>query len=199
MERRGSSDPHGPVGSAHGNAGALRHVPNALSLGRLACAVAFPFTPSSWWLGLVIAAGASDWLDGVIARRLRASSWIGGLLDGLSDKAFVIVALVQLAVHDLFAWWQIPLLLARDVSVGIGVAISALRRDAAAFRHMDSRLFGKLTTLVIFVLLVVRLAWPAGETAHDVLFTLAASSSAVAGVDYFLARHQRILDRPSSG
>jgi len=76
-----------------GELAGIRHVPNALSVLRLGFAVAFPFVPESWWIALVLAAGFSDWLDGWIARRFQATSWIGGLLDGVSDKAFVLSAL----------------------------------------------------------------------------------------------------------
>ena len=103
----------------------LRWLPNLLSGLRLACAIALPFAPRSLWLPLVFVAGASDWLDGWLARRLKATSWIGGLLDGVGDKAFVIAALVTFGRHGLFAWWQIPFLLLRDFSVASGVFVSA--------------------------------------------------------------------------
>ncbi len=172
---------------------AIRHVPNVLSSLRLVCAVAFPLAPRSWWLALVLTAAASDWLDGYLARRFHATSWIGGLLDGLSDKAFVVSALLTFAAHDLLSWWQIPFLLLRDFSVATGVTISAMRRDKDAFRHMDSRAFGKLTTVVIFALLVVLLVWPDAQGLHQTLYTAGAILSATAGGDYYVSRRRRIL------
>jgi len=73
--------------------------------------------------------------------------------------------------------------------------VSALRRDREAFRHMDSRLFGKLTTAAIFALLVVLLGWPDSTGARDALFWASVVLSAAAGVDYFRARHGRIIGR----
>jgi len=172
---------------------AVRHLPNVLSILRVLCAVAIPFAPRSWWLALVLTAAASDWLDGYLARRLHATSWVGGLLDGFSDKAFVVTTLVTFALHDLLAWWQIPFLLLRDVSVGMGVAVSAVRRDGDAFRYMDSRTFGKFTTVVIFALFATLLLWPEATGVHGTLYTAGAILSATAGGDYYLSRRRRIL------
>ena len=96
-------------------------------------------------------------------------------------------------MQGLIAWWQLPFLLLRDISVGTGVTISALRRDREAFRHMDSRTFGKLATVVIFGLLVALLLWPGLGGLHGGLYTLGAILSAVAGADYALARYKRIV------
>ena len=95
----------------------------------------------------------------------------------------------------LIAWWQVPLLLVRDAAVATGVSISALRGDRGSFRHMDSRTFGKLTTVMIFALLAGRLLWPALTSLHMVLFAISAVLSAAAGTDYSLARHRRTLGR----
>ena len=142
---------------------------------------------------MVVVAGISDWLDGALARRFQAESWLGGLLDGISDKAVVVTVLVTLCVHDVLLWWQLPFLLLRDLSVGTGVLVSALRRDREAFRHMDSRTFGKLTTAAIFALFVVLFLWPVATAAHGMLYTASAILSAVAGADYAVARHRRII------
>ena len=171
----------------------IRIVPNLLSGLRLACAFALPLAPRSWWITLILVAGVSDWLDGYIARRFDVTSWLGGLLDGFSDKAFCVTALVTFCVQGLLAWWQIPFLLLRDFSVAAGVTVSALRRDRDAFRHMDSRTFGKLATVVIFGLLVALLLWPDLGGLHGALYTLGAILSAVAGADYAVARHERII------
>ena len=173
----------------------IRHVPNVLSFGRLVCAVAFPLATRAWWLPLTLVAGASDWFDGYLARRFRVTSWVGGLLDGLSDKAFVVTALATMAAAGELSWYQVPFLLLRDFSVASGVTVSALRRDRDAFQNMDSRTFGKLTTVVIFGLLVAIQLWPESSTLHGVIYGAGVLLSAAAGVDYFLARHKRIMGR----
>ena len=112
----------------------LRLTPNALSILRLGLAGIFPLLEPRWWLAVVLLAGASDWLDGYLARRWRLTSWLGGILDGLADKLFVFSVLLTLANHgDLPAWW-IPVLLARDISVAGGMAIGVVRGNRQAIR-----------------------------------------------------------------
>ena len=173
----------------------LRALPNTLSLMRLGAALALPFTPREWWLALVLFAGISDSVDGWLARRFRASSWLGGLLDGFTDKAFVVSALVTFAAADLVEWWQIPPLLVRDACVAAGVVLTVLRRDADAFHNMESRAFGKLTTALIFVLLVALLLLPLERAAHATLYALSVLAGAIAGIDYARARLARVSGR----
>lgn len=178
---------------------ALRSLPNALSGLRLGCAIALPFSPPSAWLGLVLAAAASDWLDGWIARRLHATSWLGGLLDGFTDKAFVVTALVTFSAHGLFDPLLIPPLLVRDLSVAAGVGVSALRGDREAFRHMDSRTFGKLTTVLIFAWIVTVLVWPEARATNLALYLLCVLASVAAGVDYTVSRFRRVTGTEERG
>jgi len=160
----------------------VRFVPNALSLFRLMLAIGFAWLPSSWRLGAVIAAGLSDWADGVIARRCKVMSWQGGLLDAVADKAFTLAVLLTLVMDGAFAWWAMLVLLSRDFAVGFIAGYAGATRRWAAFKRMPSRWAGKLTTAMLFVLFVV---WLVGPTAAQmpVLVTTMALSVA-AGVDY---------------
>ena len=60
-------------------------------------------------------AGASDWLDGYLARRLQQFSRLGEVLDPLADRLYIAVTLVSLAVVALIPWWLVAVLVARDV------------------------------------------------------------------------------------
>ncbi len=172
---------------------ALRRLPNLLSGLRIVSALVLPFTPRSWWIGIVFFAAASDWLDGYMARRLHASSLLGAFLDSVSDKIFAITALVTFAAHGLIEWWQLPFLLLRDFCVGAYILSSVLRRDRQALHHMDSRAFGKLTTLLLFALLITLLLWPLARPLHGTLYSTAVIVGAAASVDYFRARRRRFL------
>ena len=166
--------------------GWLRQVPNALSGLRLLLAVAFPFLAPTGRLPTVLASGATDWLDGLIARRYGVQSTFGGLLDGIADKAFVVSVLLTLASAGVLGWWQVPLVLVRDAAVLCTALFFALRRDWAAFGRMSARWWGKLTTLLTFAFFVALLV-PGLEALRSPLFFAVAAVSLVAGVDY-LAR-----------
>lgn len=79
-------------------------VPNLLTLARLA---AVPLLALAWLLldrpladrvalALFLAAAATDFLDGFLARRLGQGSAFGRMLDPVADKAMVTVALAML-------------------------------------------------------------------------------------------------------
>ncbi len=173
--------------------GWIAAVPNALSTLRLLLAAAFPFLPPSWRLPVVVTGAFTDWLDGFVARRYHAQSTIGGLLDGIADKAFALSVLVTLAAAGVIAPWQVGLVVLRDVVVA-GIALYVARRgDWSAFHRMPSRLAGKVTTALLFVWLIAVLI-PLPEAGTFSLFVLCAVTSLVAAVDY-VTQFARALKR----
>jgi CDP-diacylglycerol--glycerol-3-phosphate 3-phosphatidyltransferase len=96
-------------------------LPNQLTILRLALVIVFVAARESGIpLGATIAAMAfalavlSDYLDGVLARRLQCETDFGRLMDPLADKVLIAAALVLLAwSHDIPAWAAI-ILISRD-------------------------------------------------------------------------------------
>jgi hypothetical protein len=79
------------------------NAPNLLTLLRLLLIPLFiaayysPFTYAhAITTALFVAAAATDWLDGYLARRLKQSSYFGAFLDPVADKLMVAAALVLL-------------------------------------------------------------------------------------------------------
>src|SRR6185437_1723856 len=52
--------------------------------------------------GVFVIAGVSDWLDGFAARKLKAGSDFGRMLDPIADKVLVAVALMMLVAEGTF-------------------------------------------------------------------------------------------------
>src|SRR5207249_7255610 len=87
---------------------------------RVPLAVAFPFVHHpSWQLGLVGAAAASDFFDGMLARRF-GSSRAGAVLDPVADKLFMAAAFVTVAGRRLLPALEIVAVLARDIVAVLG-------------------------------------------------------------------------------
>jgi cardiolipin synthase (CMP-forming) len=59
--------------------------------------------------------GATDWLDGKLARLLNQYSTFGAMLDPAVDRLYILAALVALAVRDVVPWWAVAVLVARDL------------------------------------------------------------------------------------
>lgn len=163
----------------------IRRVPNLLSASRFVLALAFPFAPPGWRLAAIAVAAVTDGCDGFVARRYDAQSTVGGLLDALADKAFVLAVLLTLAADGTVMWWEVVLVLTRDVVVALVSAYVAGCREWAAFKGMPARLLGKAATALLF-LWFVALLLPAAAPARTLLFILAATSSALAALDYLL-------------
>jgi cardiolipin synthase len=109
-------------------------IPNGISMARLLGVPVFLWLvlgvrsqAADWWaVGLLIASGASDWLDGKIARALNQQSRLGQLLDPAADRLYIVATMVALAVRAIIPWWLVIVLAAREVMMA-GV-LSVLRR-----------------------------------------------------------------------
>ena len=106
-------------------------VPNALSVLRLLGVPLFFYLvlgpeADGWAVILLGISGATDYLDGVIARRYGQESAIGRLLDPAVDRLYIVAVLVGLALRDIVPWWLVLGLFARDLV--LGAALLVLRR-----------------------------------------------------------------------
>lgn len=106
-------------------------VPNLLSLLRLLGVPLFLWLvlvpeADGWAVALLIFAGATDWLDGFLARRWQQTSRLGQLLDPLADRLYIAATLLGLGLRGIVPWWFVGLLVARDVV--LLATLPALRR-----------------------------------------------------------------------
>jgi len=106
-------------------------LPNALSALRLLGVPVFLWLvlgpqADGWAVALLIAAGLSDWLDGVIARAWNQQSRLGQVLDPAADRLYIAATLIGLAIRGIIPWWLVALLVARELV--LGAALLVLRR-----------------------------------------------------------------------
>jgi CDP-diacylglycerol--glycerol-3-phosphate 3-phosphatidyltransferase len=122
---------------------------------RLPLAAAFPLTEShGWHLAIIAAAATSDFADGRLARRLGPSR-VGVVLDPVADKLFMLAAFLTVAHHGLLSWWEILLVLARDVVAVIGgLGVWLLGRPVS----LPARAGGKAVTVCQLLTLVAYIA-----------------------------------------
>lgn len=105
-------------------------LPNALSALRLLG------VPLFLWLVLterdvlavavLMVSGATDWLDGKIARAWNQMSRVGALLDPAADRLYILATLVGLTVRDVVPIWLTVGLVGRDVF--LATLLPVLRR-----------------------------------------------------------------------
>ena len=170
----------------------LLTVPNLLSLSRLPLAAAFLLMSSTAARAIIVVlAAATDFADGRWARGHRgATTRLGAALDPITDKVFVVTALLTYAIDSIIAWPQLLVLLARDIVVSVGAALLFLLRMPLEIR---ARFPGKLVTVLQLAAVLVLLLVPA--LAHVLVITVAAAS-VWAIVDYAVAARAALRPPP---
>lgn len=130
-------------------------VADLLTATRLPLAAAFLLIEDhGWQLAIVAAAAASDYFDGRLARRLGPSR-VGVVLDPVVDKLFMLAAFLTVASHGLLTWWEIVLVLSRDIVAAVGaIAVWVLQRPVA----LPARAGGKAVTVCQILTLIAFIA-----------------------------------------
>jgi cardiolipin synthase (CMP-forming) len=128
-------------------------VPNGISVLRLLGVPVFLWlvlglrtaTGDAWAVGVLIASAASDWLDGKIARAFNQQSKLGAVLDPAADRLYIAATLIALAVRAIIPWWLVGLLAAREIAVGVALAVLNRR----GFGALQVSFVGKAATLCL--------------------------------------------------
>jgi cardiolipin synthase len=140
-----------PAGASGGQR--ILTVPNVISAVRLLCIPVF-----CWLLfdahrvGAFVmlgALGATDWIDGWIARRFDQGSELGKILDPVADRGLLLVAVLSLMIDGVVPTWVGAAVLVREVVV----SGSTLALAAAGAARIDVEWLGKAGTFgVMFAL-----------------------------------------------
>ena len=134
---------------------------------------------------LFCVAGATDYVDGVLARRWQVTSKLGSFLDTTADKLLVSGVLIALLAAERVSPWIVALIVGREL------VLMGLRGIIAADGEvMAPSLLGKLKTSVQFVaipLAILRLGDPLGGLYLDEWAMLVAAAITVwSGADYLV-------------
>ncbi len=112
-----------------------------------------------WALGLFIAAGLSDGLDGLLARWLKQQTLVGEYLDPIADKLLLSSLFLVLSLEHLIKWKFTVIVFTRDIGI---LLISAVLYAAIGLRDFRPSIFGKVNTflqvLSIFLVLLYEIA-----------------------------------------
>ena len=149
-------------------------LPNLISVGRIAGAPVFVYVllvgddrhAAAWLLGFL---GATDWLDGWLARRFGSVSDLGKVLDPAADRVLIVVAAIAVLVDGSFPLWLGAVILVREALVSIGVLVLA----ALGAKRIDVLWVGKAGTLCLMFAVPLFLVAEAGVSWSDVARPLA--------------------------
>lgn len=178
-------------------AASVRHLPNALTLARIALVV-----PAGWLLWveaipealiIIAIAGVSDFVDGELARRFNWRTTFGAIADPAADKLLVLVVIVVLALQGHVPAWLPAVVVGRDLVIVIGALV--YRLVLGTYEVEPTPLSKANTALLVFVLLVVIIGlmgedYPVAAMVAAPIdpfgFVLVGISSIVSGCQYVL-------------
>jgi cardiolipin synthase (CMP-forming) len=163
---------------------ALGSLPNLLSCSRLVLAAGFVAAGAvEARVGLIGVAAATDFLDGWVARRVRATSRWGALLDPIADRVFVLTVVGTFLFTGLLSTSAYFILLMRDLATAVGFVVA---RIVPWLRPVEfkARLLGKIVTVLQLLTLAAVLVFPAAVTT---LLGALALTSVLSIADYTLA------------
>jgi len=129
----------------------LWNVPNVISLIRLALIPVFIWlvaVAEYGWAGVLLGViGATDWIDGYLARRLGQVTEVGKFLDPLADRLAVIVAVIAGLISGVLPVLFGIALIVRETLIGIG----AMYGWSKGVTKLDVRWLGKAATLLLYL------------------------------------------------
>ena len=144
--------------------GIIRYVPNILTVVRIACAALLPLTSplSPAFFALYALGGATDMLDGFIARKYRCAGPLGAALDSVADFAFSAAALWSLIPalpwENWMLFWAGAIALVRLMALAVGW----VKFRTPAFLHTyANKAAGAALFLAPFLIPLTGLAAPA--------------------------------------
>lgn len=92
---------------------------------------------------LVLLAGMTDGMDGLLARKLGQQTTLGGYLDPIADKLLLTSSFVALGFAGQIPLWLVILVLSRDVLIVATVLVLLL---ATSLRTFPPSMYGKANT-----------------------------------------------------
>ena len=182
--------------------GRIWTVPNQITFLRL-CILPFflifvSYEKYKWALLILVFAGLSDGIDGLIARTFNQRSALGAYLDPIADKLLLSSSFVVLAFKRQLAWWLTILVLSRDLLILIVAAVIIL---SSGYRPFPPSIYGKGTTFFQIVLVfaaVLAAAYPEFHLAGliRVLVYVVTAICVFSGVHYSFTMARRLNAPP---
>ena len=157
-------------------------LPNLITLIRLCLVPVYlwlVFGPGRYVAAAILLAvlGATDWVDGQLARRLNQVSALGKILDPVADRVLVLSAIISVAWVGAVPPWFAALTLAREVLV----SAATLTLASMGAKRIDVLFIGKAGTFALM------LAYPCfllsyGDASWQLAFRIVAWGSGLIGL-----------------
>ena len=165
------------------------YIPNLLCIGRMLLVVPLVWLLAheqyGFALALFLVAGATDGLDGFLAKHFGWRTQLGGLLDPAADKLLLSSVFLTLGFTRLAPVWLVALVVARDLVIAGGAL--AYRALIGPF-SWRARLISKVNTaaqlaFVLALLVYAALARPS-RAVLELMGGVVVATTILSGIDY---------------
>ena len=173
-------------------------VPNQITILRLGFLplfiVSISYEHYRWALLILVIAGLSDGIDGLLARSLNQRSSLGAYLDPIADKLLLSSSFVILAFKHEIALWLMIFVLSRDVIILIVAVVILL---IFGYRPFPPSILGKATTffqIVMIFSVVFGAAYPNARLGliNPILIYTVATLTVVSAIHYSFSIARRL-------
>jgi cardiolipin synthase len=140
------------VATSAGGEDRVLTIPNLFSVGRLLCVPLFLYllfathpprrAAAAYLLG---ALGATDWVDGYIARHFHQVSTLGKVLDPTADRVLLATGVIGILIDGAVPVWLGVAVIVREVAISAAVLVLA----AKGARRIDVTWVGKAGTFAL--------------------------------------------------
>lgn len=173
---------------------AARQIPNLITVLRIV--LVFPTTWLLWearyveGLVLMTIAGASDALDGWLARRFGWDSQLGAAIDPVADKLLIASMFVVFTLQGHIQLWLTAIVLGRDVIIMAGAACYRLLFESIEFaptfisKANTAMQIGTVLLLLLALCDFAVVSPVAAAVADPYCFYLLAVLGVISGADY---------------
>ncbi|MCS7203102.1 MAG: CDP-alcohol phosphatidyltransferase family protein [Thermodesulfovibrio sp.] len=150
-------------------------------------------------LKIVIFAGITDSLDGILARVFNQTSKLGVFLDPFADKLFLVSIMLVFYLKDIAPKWFLLIVFLRDIFVAFGWLEVYLKRNVM----IKPTIIGKLSNasqIMIFAYILLSLNFNLPQP-NFIFYLIVSGLSIISILQYAFIRfkdEQRIKNRKSS-
>lgn len=178
-------------------------IPNFITLARMMMVPVVVYLiitgQPAWAFWLFLLAGASDAVDGFIAKQFNQATLLGAYLDPLADKLLLISIYVTLGIIGAFPVWLVILVVSRDILILMAFLVSWLIGTPLRIKPI---FISKANTAGQIVLAGVELAelgpeWSIGDL-REVLIYLVAALTVASLYAYFATWMRHLASAPQA-
>ena len=166
----------------------LKHIPNILSAIRIILVFVFVFVlfvldEPVWAIIIFLVAGATDVVDGFLARRFNWITNLGKILDPLADKLMQCTVLVCFCIKGYIPlWFVLPFFIKEGASLLMGLIVIKRRNVVIV-----SKWYGKAAVCLFYVTVVISVWFEAFFSVHKLIQALVFAPAVIFAIAAFVA------------